>query len=112
VHYNSDATAAVVEKQHSPSQVELMVQYVTTVVACQVEVSMLGQVDQCCLVCCGIDQHLEDTLPGHDVGDRHLQCSWVTLYACNIRLKSPTSATLQTLSKSTNRMAKLLGYAD
>ena len=63
----------------SPSEVKVLIEYIPAVMPCQVEVGMLSQVDQGCLVCCGFNKHLEDSLPGHDVGDRHLESSWVAL---------------------------------
>lgn len=56
-----------------------MVEDVPAVMPSQVEVGMLGQVDQGGFVCRGINQHLEYPLFGHDVGDTHLECAWVSL---------------------------------
>ena len=62
-----------------PPEVQFMVKHIPTVMACQVEVGMLGQVDQGWFVCAGINQHLEHPLFGHNVGDTHLECAWVSL---------------------------------
>lgn len=56
-----------------------MVQDISTVMTSQVEVGVLGQVDQSGLVCRGINQHFKDPLFGHDVGHRHLESAWIAL---------------------------------
>lgn len=65
-----------------------MIEYISTVMPCQVEVCMLSQVDQCCLVRCGFNQHLESALPGHDVGDRRFQRPRVSLRGNRSRVMS------------------------
>ena len=58
---------------------QLMVEDIPTVMPCQVEVSMLRQVDWRCLVCCGFNEHLQDSMLSHDVGDRRFHSARVAL---------------------------------
>lgn len=66
-------------RKSSPSEVQLMVEDISTVMPCKVEVGMLCQIDWRCLVCCGFNEHLQDALLGHDVCNRRLYSSRVPL---------------------------------